>query len=356
MTSLNPLTTLEFSSGADAATDLAGLFKALGDALRLDILRVMRGDSFSVSELCDVFELRQSALSHHLKVLVNADWLTRRREGTAIYYRRQLPTGPEATLREQIINAIDDQPLSAEHREKLDAIQRSREQNSLAFFRDNVARFREQQELIASWDDYSAASLHILDTAQLAADAKLLEIGPGDGRLLPQLATRCSRVIALDNSPAMLESARANVGERVTDSGGKLVGARGNGSGPTGTHISYVLGDTQKALNEGIAADGIVMNMVLHHTPNPKQVLAEAAQLLRPEGVLVISELCAHDQGWARDHCGDLWLGFEADELAGWAEDAGLTHRARLFIAQRNGFQIQVQLFQRASANKGSEA
>jgi 2-polyprenyl-3-methyl-5-hydroxy-6-metoxy-1,4-benzoquinol methylase len=310
-------------------------------------LRVMRGDSFSVSELCDVFQLRQSALSHHLKVLVNADLLTRRREGTAIYYRRQLPTGPEATLREQIINAIDDQPLSAEHLEKLDAIQRSREQNSLAFFRDNVARFREQQELIASWDDYSAASLHILDTAQLAADATLLEIGPGDGRLLPQLATRCSRVIALDNSEAMLENARANTSER---SGGFA------SDSTMASHISYVLGDTRRALSEGIAADGIVMNMVLHHTPNPKQVLAEAAQLLRPEGVLVISELCAHDQGWARDHCGDLWLGFEADELAGWAEDAGLTHRARLFIAQRNGFQIQVQLFQRASANKGSEA
>lgn len=330
MNSYNPLATLEFSAEPEATTDLAGLFKALGDSLRLDILRVMRGDSFSVSELCDVFELRQSALSHHLKVLVNADWLTRRREGTAIYYRRQLPTGEAGLLRQQIIRAIDAQPLPARHRQKLEEIQRLREQHSLAFFRDNVARFREQQELIASWEDYSAASLHILDTAQLPPKPTLLEIGPGDGRLLPELAARAARVIALDNSPAMLESARQ--------------------AAASASSVDFLLGDTGVALGEGITADGIVMNMVLHHTADPKQVLAESAQLLKPGGVLVVSELCAHDQGWARDHCGDLWLGFEADELAGWAADAGLTDRARLFIAQRNGFQIQVQLFQRTSA------
>ena len=336
MNSHNSLATLAFSATTDATTDLAGLFKALGDPLRLDILRVMRGDSFSVSELCDVFELRQSALSHHLKVLVNANWLTRRREGTAIYYRRQLPTGEEGTLREQIIRAIDAQPLSPEQQTKLDQVQRVREQHSLAFFRDNAARFREQQELIASWEDYSAASLHILDTAQLPSEPTLLEIGPGDGRLLPELVSRAAQVIALDNSPAMLDSARQAI--RSAD------------------NIEFVLGDTAVALGEGIAADGIVMNMVLHHSADPKGVLAESAQLLKPGGVLVVSELCAHDQGWARDHCGDLWLGFEADELAGWAADAGLTDRARLFIAQRNGFQIQVQLFQRTSENKGIKA
>jgi len=88
---------------------------------------------------------------------------------------------------------------------------------------------------------------------------------------------------------------------------------------------------------------------VLHHTPDPRRVLAEAAQLLAGDGFLVVSELCAHDQGWAREHCGDLWLGFDAEQLSAWAAAAGLEHRRRLFIAQRNGFQIQVQLFQRTT-------
>jgi ArsR family transcriptional regulator len=66
-----------------------------------------------------------------------------------------------------------------------------------------------------------------------------------------------------------------------------------------------------------------------------------------PGGRIIISELCAHDQLWAREHCGDLWLGFEAGQLSDWAQAAGLESRAELFLAQRNGFQIQVRLFQK---------
>ena len=51
---------------------LANLLKAAGDRLRLQILRVLSQDSFSVSELCTIFEQRQSALSHHLKILMEA--------------------------------------------------------------------------------------------------------------------------------------------------------------------------------------------------------------------------------------------------------------------------------------------
>ncbi len=55
--------------------------------------------------------------------------------------------------------------------------------------------------------------------------------------------------------------------------------------------------------------------------------------------------LYRHDQAWARENCGDLWLGFEPRELAGWALEAGLDDIASLFLAQRNGFQVQVRLF-----------
>ncbi len=329
MASHKPLFAVEAGVGDDSWPMAAALFKALGDPLRLQILRVMSGDSFSVSELCEVFALRQSALSHHLKVLVNADWLTRRREGTAIYYRRQLPEGPDAHLREAVIATIDNQALPADIVDRLALVQSIRERNSLAFFIDNSERFREQQELIASVEEYSEASLHLLDTARLPQDCVLLEIGPGDGGLLPALAARSGQLIALDNSPAMLDRARKlNAGLQSVD---------------------YHLGDTSAALAAGIRADGIVMNMVLHHTPDPRRVLAEAAQLLAGDGFLVVSELCAHDQGWAREHCGDLWLGFDAEQLSAWAAAAGLEHRRRLFIAQRNGFQIQVQLFQRTT-------
>jgi ArsR family transcriptional regulator len=40
-------------------------------------------------------------------------------------------------------------------------------------------------------------------------------------------------------------------------------------------------------------------------------------------------------------------LGFTPEQLEGWAQDADLTLSASVFLAQRNGFQIQVQHFQR---------
>ena len=85
--------------------------------------------------------------------------------------------------------------------------------------------------------------------------------------------------------------------------------------------------------------------MVLHHTPDPGQVLRDVAGCLTPGGVVLVTDLCRHDQAWARENCGDLWLGFDPGDLAQWATAAGLTDIASSYLAQRNGFQIQVRLF-----------
>ena len=322
-----------------AAVPLHTLFKALGDNLRTQVIRLLKDDSLSVSELCEVFQLRQSALSHHLKILVQADLLVRRREGTAIFYRRQLPNGNYRELLERILTSIDAEPLDDELEVGLTRVQRQREQNSIEFFRDNSRRFREQQELIASWRDYSDATLHMIGRCGDLSRATVVEIGPGDGSLLPDLARLASTVVAVDNSSSMLEAARATAGHlnnvhfvngTSADLPDYLAQTLSNGGANGDTHCTLA-----------------IANMVLHHTPNPREVLAQTSACLQTGGWLIISELCAHDQAWAREHCGDLWLGFEPSQLSLWAREAGLVDRAELFIAQRNGFQTQVRLFQR---------
>ena len=62
------------------------------------------------------------------------------------------------------------------------------------------------------WDDYSQATLHLIDRHGHRPLASLLEVGPGDGALLDALATRADSVTALDNSAAMLDKARDRAG------------------------------------------------------------------------------------------------------------------------------------------------
>ena len=311
----------------DGAPSLATLLKAAGDAFRLNILRVMAQDSFSVSELCDIFSTRQSALSHHLKILIDAGLLNRKKEGTATYYRRALPGGPLATLHEEILLSVDAEPLPAALSQGAIRVQKQREDNSLAFFKGHLARFREQQELIAPWKDYSEVALQLLERAGRFPPPQVVEVGVGEGWLLPELHERARHVTALDLSNEMLEQARRFAGHL--------------------DNIDFVCGSTSALVDAGRSAEVVVANMVLHHTSQPQHIINDAATLLTSGGSLIVSELCAHDQAWARQHCGDLWLGFSPQQLEGWAIEAGLTLQASVFLAQRNGFQVQVQHFRR---------
>ena len=79
----------------DQAVDLARVFKAMGDPVRLRLLSLIashEGGEACVCDLSDVFELTGPTISHHLKVLREAGLITGDRRGTWIYYRVQ----PEA--------------------------------------------------------------------------------------------------------------------------------------------------------------------------------------------------------------------------------------------------------------------
>ena len=313
---------------------LTGLCKASADTLRLLVLRVLRKDSFGVSELCSIFDIRQPALSHHLKVLASAGLVAARREGNSIFYRRSelgQQSGLEA-LQHSIFEAVDQIELPPAIEAGLQLLHRQREENSSNFFRLNADKFRQQQDLIASYEQYADVVAQMLRDAQLKHHHTALEVGPGDGSFLLELAPRFERVVALDNAPGMLAQAQ----QRITAA--------------QVTNVEFILGDTRSEQLRGLQADCVVINMVLHHTPAPPQVLQDAAACLGPEGVVMVTDLCHHHQGWARENCGDLWLGFNPQDLAGWASDAGLTEIASEYLAQRNGFQIQVRLFGRGQS------
>ncbi len=72
-------------SSADP-TRCATFLKALGDPIRLQIVRALQSGPKSVSDLVLLLELEMPNVSHHLRVLYHADIVTTQREGKFIYY------------------------------------------------------------------------------------------------------------------------------------------------------------------------------------------------------------------------------------------------------------------------------
>ncbi|MFJ9351211.1 ArsR/SmtB family transcription factor [Streptomyces sp. NPDC101237] len=74
----------------EQAVDLARVFKALGDPVRLRLLSMIAsraGGEVCVCDLTPAFDLSQPTISHHLKLLKQTGLIDSERRGTWVYYR-----------------------------------------------------------------------------------------------------------------------------------------------------------------------------------------------------------------------------------------------------------------------------
>lgn len=72
------------------ADDLARSLKALADPTRLRMISIIAGAADQEACVCDIteaFDLGQPTVSHHLKVLLDAGYVTRSKRGTWAYYK-----------------------------------------------------------------------------------------------------------------------------------------------------------------------------------------------------------------------------------------------------------------------------
>ncbi|MEU7060184.1 metalloregulator ArsR/SmtB family transcription factor [Streptomyces sp. NPDC046197] len=73
----------------ERAMELAKVFKALGDPVRLRLLSMIasrEGGEVCVCEMTPAFDLSQPTISHHLKLLRQAGLIDCERRGTWVYY------------------------------------------------------------------------------------------------------------------------------------------------------------------------------------------------------------------------------------------------------------------------------
>jgi DNA-binding transcriptional ArsR family regulator/2-polyprenyl-3-methyl-5-hydroxy-6-metoxy-1,4-benzoquinol methylase len=300
--------------------------KATADSQRLQILRVLSKESFGVMELCQVLEVAQPALSHHLKILATANLVETRREGTSIFYRRALihAEDPLRQLRQSLFESIDEIELQVDQGARISQVYDCRRQQAKSFFKKNAHRLQENQNLIAEYNHYSQCIDDVLDNESIASTATAIEIGPGDSDLILTLANRFHTITAIDNTAEMLEKTR------------RKIAASGK------NNVNFLVGELHDHKGD---CELLVLNMVLHHLASPINFFFEAKQHLKANGCLLIADLCAHDQNWTTDTCGDLWLGFDADELDDWASAAGFEQGQSLYLGLKNGFQVQVRTY-----------
>ena len=84
----SPVTAEPLAEGQ--ANDLAIMFKALADPIRLRLFSLIAargGDEACVCDLTETFELSGPTMSYHLKMLREAGLVSSERRGTWVYYR-----------------------------------------------------------------------------------------------------------------------------------------------------------------------------------------------------------------------------------------------------------------------------
>lgn len=273
---------------------VADTCKLLGDETRLRLLALLDQEELAVQELGTITGLGQSRISHHLALLRKAGVVGDRREGAWTFYRR-LPEGQNGALPADLWKAVSAPYLasgqSQEDRAVLADVRAARRERSRQAHDDLAGVWR----LVGQ--DLERGSLRSEVLGALAPRGlTVADLGCGAGFFAHYLGERVARVIAVDHSAAMLREARA--------------GDPGRGA------IEYRRGELDALPLADAEVDAVVANLVLHHIADFHPVIAEMARVLRPGGVVVVTDLRPHGEEWMREEMGDLRLGIDPQAVA----------------------------------------
>jgi ArsR family transcriptional regulator len=297
-----------------------GLFRAMADSTRRSLLRVLGEHDLTVSELVEVLRLPQSTISRHLKVLREAGFLADHRRGAAVFYslcprfpsdtdewsragsNGQNGHNGEPQLRGRLLDWIQETPIDETHEQRLTEVLARRTGGDKDFF-NALGHGWDRLRVQAFGEFFQYEAL----TALLPARWRVADVGTGTGYLLPILAERFSKVIAVDPSQQMLDAARGRLAE---------AGAQ---------DVEFRLGSLEELPIQPGEVDLIVASLVLHHAADPSNAIAGLYQALAGGGRILIIEQAAHEYQDFQQRMGDRWSGFEPKRLAGWLEEAGFT-------------------------------
>jgi ubiquinone/menaquinone biosynthesis C-methylase UbiE/biotin operon repressor len=276
--------------------------RLLADPTRLRILLLLEQDELSVAELQEILGMGQSRISSHLAQLKRAGVVADRRAGKNVYYGR---TGKEtrSPVQEKVEELTRilarELPETARDESALQLTLRKRRDHAREYFDQLAGKFGRSYVPGRSWQALAHTMISLLPPLTVA------DLGAGEGTLSQLLARTVQKVIAIDNSPKMVEF------------GSKL--AKDHGF----SNLEYRLGDIEDPPIAKGTIDLAILSQALHHAIRPERAISSAYQMLRKGGRIVILDLLSHRFERARDLYADHWLGFSEVELHQFLTAAG---------------------------------
>jgi SAM-dependent methyltransferase len=273
----------------------------LADPTRGRILLALEEHELTVGELCSVLALPQSTVSRHLRVLADDGWLRTRQEGTSRFYSRNDTLDASADrLWEVVAGDLRGQVAHSTDRARLAEVIVQRRAKSREFFASAGESWDALRLELFGSAVGGGALLGLLDEQWVVGD-----LGCGSGHLSALLAPFVHRVVGVDASEGMLERARAR------------------SAGTTGVELR--LGDLESLPIATGELDAAILSLVLHHSAEPKKVLAEAHRALRGGGRLLLVDLTPHNELELRERMGHVWMGFSEAQITEWLQGAGFS-------------------------------
>ena len=275
--------------------------KLLADPTRLRLLLLLEQEELSVAELQAILGMGQSRISSHLAQLKRAGAVSDRRAGKNVYYGASV--NGEDSRRGQVVELTRilarELPETARDRTALKLVLRKRQEKAREYFDELAGKFGRSYVPGRSWQALAHALIPLIPPGVI------VDLGAGEGTLSQLLAKNARKVIAIDNSPKMVEF------------GSNL--ARKHGF----KNLEYRLGDIEDPPVAKNSVDLAILSQALHHAIHPERAIAAAHRILKRGGRLIILDLLSHRFDRARELYADHWLGFSEVQLHQWLEKAG---------------------------------
>jgi ubiquinone/menaquinone biosynthesis C-methylase UbiE len=284
------------------------IFRSLGDPTRLRITALLRLMELSVGELAQVLGQSQPRVSRHVKILIDAGLVERRKEGSWVFL-----TLADAARVEPLFALLDrwadldgEDPWTVADAARLAAVRADRAASAERYFASHAKDWDELRSLHIAESEVEAAIARAFGKGEIG---RLVDIGTGTGRMIELFGQDARHALGVDRSPEMLRLARVKLAE----------------AGLSSAELRQ--GDMYALPLASASADTVILHQVLHYAQQPAAAVEEAARLLTPGGRLLIVDFAPHEREELRSRDAHARLGFADDLMIKYLESAGLEGR-----------------------------